>query len=114
MSRLGDKRFDSTPPKKDVAVRDHERRTKRGSTHVKRHFRSKRKGEKFTREESADVQKIMKADNFDPDEFHTGMNEELEHWDLTQGDPFETAEIVIAHLKEKGDYYDRLEEAMED
>ena len=41
-------------------------------------------------------------------EFHKGMNVELEHSDITKGDPIMTANIAIAHIKEHKDYYTRL------
>lgn len=44
------------------------------------------------------------------DELARGMNVELEHADLTGGDPLETAEIAIDHLKESPDYYKKLKE----
>ena len=42
------------------------------------------------------------------DQFVKGMNVELEHADVTLGSPMLTAKIVLAHLKELPDYYDRL------
>ena len=42
-----------------------------------------------------------------------GMDHELEHRDVTKGDPELTAKIAIAHLKEFPDYYDRLAEMEE-
>jgi hypothetical protein len=108
---MGDKRFDTRPSEK-TQVREHERRTKTGTTRVRKHFRSKRKGEKFTTEESKDIQKWLNAEEFSDEEFHAGMNEELEHWDITQGDPFETGAIVIAHLREDPNYYKKLDIAM--
>lgn len=41
-------------------------------------------------------------------EFHKGMNMELEHSDITKGDPIMTAMIAIRHIKEKKDYYTRM------
>ena len=38
-------------------------------------------------------------------EFVMGLNVELEHKDVTQGDLELTAKIVLAHLKERKDYY---------
>jgi hypothetical protein len=45
-------------------------------------------------------------------QFQMGMKEELEHKDVTGGDPEETGKIVLAHLKEKPDYYTRLNQIM--
>lgn len=43
-----------------------------------------------------------------PEEFYDGMKEELEHKDITGGDPVLTAKIVLAHLKEDRHYYSKL------
>lgn len=40
-----------------------------------------------------------------------GMNEELEHCDITCGDPILTARIALAHLKEEPAYYMQLKDA---
>jgi hypothetical protein len=48
----------------------------------------------------------------DPAEWEMGMKEELEHRDVTGGDPMETAKIVTAHLKEDPKYYTKLKEAI--
>ena len=42
-------------------------------------------------------------------EFHKGLNVELGHSDITKGDPILTAMIAISHIKERKDYYTRLE-----
>ena len=42
-------------------------------------------------------------------EFHKGLNVELEHADITKGDPILTANIALAHIRERKDYYTRLE-----
>jgi len=42
------------------------------------------------------------------DQFKRGMRVELEHKNVTKGDPVKTAKIVIAHLKEVPDYYTKL------
>jgi len=39
-----------------------------------------------------------------------GMKVELEHKDVTQGDPKTTAKIALAHLKEDADYYTKLKQ----
>lgn len=49
----------------------------------------------------------------DLDEFCNGMFVEMEHKDVTGGDPVKTAKIVLAHLKERKDYYTRLERYVE-
>jgi hypothetical protein len=44
-----------------------------------------------------------------------GMNVELEHQDITHGDPVESAKIAMAHLKENPLYYqylDKMEQTM--
>ena len=48
----------------------------------------------------------------DLDQLTAGMKVELEHRDITGGDPELTARIALAHLAEFPDYYTRLE-AME-
>jgi hypothetical protein len=48
----------------------------------------------------------------DPAQMKMGMKEEMEHKDVTGGDPKLTKKIVMAHLKEKSDYYTRLKKAM--
>jgi hypothetical protein len=49
---------------------------------------------------------------FSFDEFKAGMREEMEHEDVTGGDPLLTGKIVFAHLKEDGNYYSKLKEIM--
>jgi len=55
---------------------------------------------------------------FDLEQFHRGMEVELEHGsrdpatDVTNDDPMITGKIAWAHLREMPDYYDRLD-AME-
>lgn len=44
----------------------------------------------------------------DKNQFKQGMKVELEHKDITKGDPVKTAKIVMAHLKEVPDYYTKL------
>ena len=50
---------------------------------------------------------------FDVEQFRSGMDIELEHEDVTGGDPLTTGKIALAHLHEFPDYYTRLE-AMEE
>lgn len=40
-----------------------------------------------------------------------GMNEELEHCDITGGDPILSAKIALAHLRDDPDYYIKLKKA---
>jgi len=49
--------------------------------------------------------KIPKKEN---KQFNMGMKTELEHKDITKGDPVLTGKIVKAHLKEMPDYYTKL------
>ncbi len=75
--------------------------------------------EKFSEEEAAAVaQKIgISFDEVDYSltSFTAGMNVELEHGlidpetNVTDDDPETTGKIAWAHLKEFGDYYERLE-----
>ena len=58
-----------------------------------------------------------KFDTYGPVDLQVGMDVELEHgkrggpYNLTNDDPRQTAMIALAHLTERGDYYDRLEKA---
>ena len=51
---------------------------------------------------------------FDLEEFHIGLNVELEHGsgnpatNVTRDDPLTTGKIALAHLNEFADYYTRL------
>lgn len=57
---------------------------------------------------------------FDVEQFHRGMNVELEHGlhdpttNVTNDDLMTTGKIAWAHLKEFPDYYDRLEQMEEE
>ena len=42
-------------------------------------------------------------------QFERGLEVELEHLDVTHGDPIETGKIVLAHLKEDPRYYTKLD-----
>lgn len=42
-------------------------------------------------------------------EFHKGMNEELEHRDVTHGDYIMTGKIALVHLEEDSRYYTKLQ-----
>jgi hypothetical protein len=46
-------------------------------------------------------------------EFRRGYKVEMEHKDVTGGDPVKTAKIVLAHLKENDRYYSLLEKYVE-
>jgi hypothetical protein len=48
----------------------------------------------------------------DAERLRVGMQHELEHNDVTRGDLVKTAMIAVAHLRERRDYYERLEECM--
>ena len=61
----------------------------------------------FTKEDAIEL--LEKNNwNFDANEFFMGMNDELEHEDVTHGDPEMTAKIVADHLREHPDYYTQL------
>lgn len=51
--------------------------------------------------------------SFDIDEFTQGMNVELEHQDVTNGDIVMTAKIAAAHLRENPKYYSLLKKYVE-
>jgi hypothetical protein len=42
-------------------------------------------------------------------QFVKGLNTEIEHIDITGGDLILTAKIVLSHLRELPDYYNRLD-----
>jgi hypothetical protein len=51
-------------------------------------------------------------DDIDPEQFRIGLEIEMEHADVIKGDEEVLARIVLAHLKEDGRYYTKLQ-AME-
>ena len=57
---------------------------------------------------------------FDLEQFRAGMDVEYEHGshdpqtDVTGDDPIVTGKIALAHMKEFGDYYERLERMEEE
>jgi hypothetical protein len=61
----------------------------------------------FIREAGGDPSQIDMA------EFRRGYKIEMEHKDVTGGDPVLTAKIVLAHLKENARYYSLLEKYVE-
>lgn len=72
----------------------------------------------FTREEALEVARVLGVNTqsicFDIEEFHRGLNVELEHGlvnpltNITNNDPILTGKIVLAHLNIAPDYYTRL------
>jgi hypothetical protein len=74
------------------------------------------KGKSFSHDEAKENgEKLgVKWDKFDVEQFHIGMNIELEHGtknpetNITDDDPTKTAKIALAHLTEFPDYYTRL------
>ena len=54
------------------------------------------------------VRKSLNIPKEQDKQFNMGMKAELEHKDVTGGNPILTGKIVKAHLKEMGDYYTRL------
>ena len=75
-------------------------------------------GEKFSLDQARQLGESIGIDwtnsPFDVEQFHMGMEVELEHGshdpatDVTGDDPVMTAKIAHAHLKEFADYYTRL------
>ena len=71
----------------------------------------------FTVDEARDLGKKLgiKWDKFDKEQFHKGINVELEHGlrdretNVTNNNPIMTGKIALAHLNEFPDYYTRLE-----
>ena len=68
--------------------------------------------EKVSRKISDAVLKKM-GYTFDPKEFHMGMNVEMEHKDVTNGNVAMTAKIAAAHLTENPKYYTLLKKYVE-
>jgi len=70
---------------------------------------------KITTVQAAKLFKSLKLDKTDVKikEFYLGMNVELEHQNVTQGDVKKTALLVLAHLKESPDYYTNLQKVEE-
>jgi hypothetical protein len=64
------------------------------------------------KEDAMQVYKNMGYE-FDPAEFHIGMNVELEHQDVTDGSLVKTAMIAAAHLRENPKYYSLLKKYVE-
>jgi Protein of unknown function (DUF5661) len=85
---------------KGIAVASNKLKTK---DYTKEEFIS----EKVSKDEAKKVYEKL-GYTFDFDQFHAGMNVELEHKDVTHGDLTTTAKIAAAHLKEKPDYYTQL------
>lgn len=50
---------------------------------------------------------------FSFEDFAEGMRVEMEHKDVTGGDPIKTAKIALAHLRERPDYYKLLSKYVE-
>jgi len=71
----------------------------------------------FSKEEAAKVAEALGLDLSDEEftlaEWTAGLNEELEHTDVTDGDSDTTGKITLAHLKEDPKYYTKLKGAME-
>ena len=67
----------------------------------------------ISKEHSDRLFQAMKLDpkKYNPEQFHMGMNVELEHKDVTKGNLKMTAKIALAHLSEVPDYYTKLTNA---
>jgi len=67
--------------------------------------------QKFTAEEAKQIGEQLGIDwsKFDVAQFQRGMDVELEHINITNGDPLMTGKIALAHLDEFSDYYTRLD-----
>ncbi len=76
----------------------------------------------FTTEEARRIGNAIGIDwsKYDIEQFRMGLRVELEHGahdpqtNVTNDDPITTGKIALAHLKEIGDYYTRLEEMEEE
>ena len=64
-----------------------------------------------------DVARVLNLDftkeQFSVEDLAKGMRVELEHKDVTKGDPIKTAKIALAHLRERPDYYTLLSKYVE-
>lgn len=71
----------------------------------------------FTREEAERVSSLMSVDldklGIPESEWIMGLNEELEHKDVTEEAAIATGKIALAHLKEDPHYYSKLKQTME-
>jgi hypothetical protein len=73
----------------------------------------------FSRQDASEIARDLgiefSTSPFGLDEFHAGLNVELEHGrrdpetNVTGDDPIMTGKIALAHLREMPDYYTRLE-----
>lgn len=70
---------------------------------------------KFTTSDAARAAKSLgvRFTHFTAADLARGMNIELEHRDVTHGAMIPTAKIALAHLRERPDYYKRLEKYVE-
>ena len=60
------------------------------------------------KEHQTNIDRFIGLEPFDPAEMEMGMKEEMEHKDITKGDPELTKKLVEAHLKEDPHYYTKL------
>ena len=65
-----------------------------------------------TEEDADKMAHRLRLRNVPMDEFRRGLNEELEHRDVTRGNALNTGRIAAAHLREDPKYYTKLERAM--
>lgn len=78
--------------------------------------------ENFSIEEAKQIGEQLGVDwsKFDVEQFHVGLNVELEHGlrdaqtNVSNDDPVITGKIALAHLNEFADYYTRLERLEEE
>lgn len=66
-----------------------------------------------TLDEAAKVARKLRVSDVSIEALRKGMIVELEHADVTGGDLLLTGRIVLAHLRERGDYYELLEKYVE-
>jgi hypothetical protein len=69
----------------------------------------------FSKEEAIKIADKLgiNLDKIPLSELLSGLKEELEHRDITDGDPIMTGKIAYAHLKEDPHYYSKLKAAMD-
>lgn len=67
----------------------------------------------FSRERAFEIGSALGVDwkKISLEQFRVGLGVEMEHADVTGGDPLKTGRIVLAHLKENREYYSKLKRA---
>jgi hypothetical protein len=67
--------------------------------------------EKFTQKDAEFAAERLEVNLASYPTLLEGMQVELEHCDVSEGDPVLSARIALAHLRETPDYYEKLKKA---